>query len=176
MPLAVGNWWEYQVTEERSFTPPQSYKVKYEITATRPHCRACPAYVIEVTKDGTPQLHIMAWGRGATYLERGSSEAILIWDTISIGDWTETGLVVDFPLQCVSRGGAVPPGGSDYVVLYFETENEYKPETWREGYVGNVGLLDYYYTYKEYDTSTPPKLVEWRTVTYELADYNVNYE
>jgi hypothetical protein len=177
MPLGVGNWWEYQVTVETKGSPQRTYKVKYEITATKPNYKGRLAYVIEVTEDGTPQPNIMAYGRGAgaTYLDRGFW-AILIWDTISSGMWTETGLVVDFPLRCGGGRQTALAGSFDCVVLYFENANELKPESWREYYVENVGLVEYENYYKEYDTSIPPHLVDWRTVTYELHEYNINYE
>jgi hypothetical protein len=177
MPLQVGNEWDYRVTVEARGKATLAYKVRYRITRKLPATEGRDAYVIEVTEDGAPRPEIIALARdGATFLERGCPAA-LIWDGIAEGMWTETGLVADFPLQCIGRTRAgVPAGESDCVVLYYENESEMKPESWGECYGEDVGLVEYTNYYKEYDTSTPPQLVDWREVRYALAEYNVGRE
>jgi hypothetical protein len=177
MPLRVGNEWEYQVTVEARGKTTLTHNVRYKITRKLPATEGRDAYVIEITEDGAPQPDIMASARdGATLLDRGYWAA-LIWDEIAEGMWTETGLVVDIPLQCIGRDRpAVPAGEFDCVVLYAENESEMRPESWGEYYAEDVGLVEYTNYYKEYDTSTPPQLVDWREVRYALAEYKVGPE
>ena len=178
MPLAVGNEWEYRVTVEAKGSPTRTYNVRYEITSPKTNYKGRPvAYVIEVTEDGTPQPDVIASVQeGAAFLDRGYW-AVLIWDEIASGMWTQTGLVVDFPLQCIGRERSAVPAGEFYcVVLYLENASELKPESWREYYAEDVGLVEYVNYYKEYDTSVPPQLVDWRSVEYELTDYSIKYE
>ena len=178
MPLAVGSEWEYRVTVEAKGSPKRTYQVKYEITSTKINYKGQPvAYVIEVTEDGTPQPDVMAFAdEDAAFLYRGHW-AVLIWDEIESDMWTQTGLVVDFPLKCIGRErSAVPAGEFDCVVLNLENASEIKPESWREYYAEAVGLVEYVNYYKEYDTSIPPQLVDWRSVKYELTEYSIKYE
>lgn len=177
MPLRVGNEWAYRVTVEARGEATLAYNVRYRITRKLPATEGRDAYVIEITEDGTPRSEIMASAQdGATFLDRGY-RAVLIWDGIAEGMWTETGLVVDTPLQCIGRTRAgVPAGEFDCVMLHYENENEIKPESWGECYAEDVGLVEYTNYYKEYDTSTPPQLVDWREVRYALAEYKVGPE
>ncbi|UCH79157.1 MAG: hypothetical protein JSU81_04210 [Candidatus Coatesbacteria bacterium] len=183
MPTTVGNWWEYQVTEERSFTPPRTYKVRLEIydEETNYQNKGRLAYLIDVQKDGVPQPDLTASPvAGNTSeedrcdLERNGLFVYLMQNNIAKGTWTQTGLVVDFPLQY--RGDQIrttPAGRFDCREMFYDNGNEYRPETWNEYYAENKGLVGFYYTYKEYDTSVPPRLIDWRTVTYELLDFNI---
>lgn len=177
MPLDKGNWWEYQAVEERMFSPPEAYKLRFEITDVRENYKGRRAYVISVSKDGKPQYDLLASALDdAAYIERSGSWAYLMADSITKGTWSQTGLTVDFPLQY--RGDqrrTAPAGRFDCREMFRDNENEYKPQTWNEYYAEWIGMVGYYYTYKEYDTSTPPQLLDWRTATYDLSEFNINH-
>jgi hypothetical protein len=180
MPTDAGNWWEYQVTEEARYSPPEIYKLKLEIYEVRNNYRNTgrPAYFISVSKDGKPQFDLIASALDdACYLERYGLPAYLMQDSITKGTWTQTGLVVDFPLQYRSdQRRTVPAGRFDCREMFYENASVYKPETWNEYYAERIGLIAYYYTYKEYDTSVPPQLLDWRSVSYELLISNINHQ
>lgn len=173
-----GNKWVYQVVEESKFGPREEYKLTYEITSTKQDYEGFrTAYVITVTPQGSPPYDIHVAPEDVTcYVER-QIWSYLIANTIEIGGRTQTGLVNDIPLQCRRNVKVdVPAGkfgeGEICVELYYDNENVLEPEYWREVYALYYGLVRYENSYKKYDMVTG-ELLDWRSVTYELENYDV---
>ncbi len=181
MPTEVGNWWEYKVTVESMFSPREEYKLTMKIDETKSGYEGVPlAYVIKVTENGKPAIDIViAPVEKTCYVER-VAWAYLIADDTQVGEWSQTGLVDDHPLEYVRDVQVTvppPPGKNEKEKriareLYRDTEKEFEPETWAERFVENIGLVNYEYNFKLYQID-PFELVDWRVVKYELTDYNV---
>ncbi|NIT37274.1 MAG: hypothetical protein GTN49_12390 [candidate division Zixibacteria bacterium] len=179
MPTDVGNWWEYAVTVENMFNPREEYKLKYEITSKKNVYKGFEvAYVITVTstKEGVqPSEVIVAAGdEDKCYVER-AIWSYLIEDDVVKGGWSQTGLVVDFPLQYRRDENVVVPKGKFEKCknLHFDNGNEVEPENWDEYYAEGVGLVKYANEKKEYEDRGLLRLIDWRTETHELVDCSV---
>lgn len=175
MPTDVGNKWEYRVTVDSKYNPREEYKLIYEIKSTKQSYEGFPvAYVITVTKQGSPPSEIIAaCDDDKCYLER-TMWAYLMEDDMVVGVWTQTGLVYDEPLEYVRDVAVkVPAGEWPCRELAFDNESESKPEEWREYYAEDFGLVKYVNNYKEYKGSEPPELVDWRNEVHELVGYTV---
>lgn len=179
LPTVEGNKWEYKVTSDSMYGAPEQYKLTFEITARSDKYEEFPnAYVVTITRDGkrTGEI-IVAPGRGVCFVLR-VGWAYLIADDMQAGEWSQTGLLVDFPLEYrrdVKVGvPAEPPGGGKFACkeLFRDNEDALKPETWRELYADGVGLVCYENESKDYRPD-PFELVDWRTVRYELTAYEV---
>lgn len=175
-PTDEGNWWEYKVTVESMFSPREEYKLTLEITDTKDNYeRFRTAYVITVTKEGSPPGEIIAAPEDDDcYIER-VAWAYLIGDGMEVGEWSQTGLVGDFPLEYARDVNVKVPARKDKFKcreLYFDNGNEFKPEDWLEFYAKDVGLVYYENNFKQYQID-PFELVDWRFVKYELRDYYV---
>jgi hypothetical protein len=176
IPTDIGNRWEFRVTEESKFNPRKEYKLIYEIKSTKTSYEGFPkAYVITVTKAGVPTEIIVACEDDKCYLER-VMWAYLMEEDLVVGVWTQTGLVVDFPLEYTRDVNVtVPAGNWRCRDLARDNENEAKPEEWHEYYAEGVGLVKYENFYKEYKGSEPPELVDWRNEIHELLSYKIEH-
>jgi hypothetical protein len=175
MPTGQGNKWEYRVVEESKFNPREEYTLTYEITTVKSPYEGFPdAYVVTITRPGYPTEElVLGPSDDECYVER-AMWSYLMSDAMEIGGWSQTGLIVDFPLQYRGDSGVnVPAGSFNCRELFFDNGNEIKPESWSERYAEDVGLVKYENQYKEYQGSVPPELVDWRTVTYELRSYDI---
>ncbi len=175
-PTDEGNWWEYKVTVESMFSPREEYKLTLRITDTKDNYEGFPtAYVVTVTKEGNPPEEIVVAPDGdECYVER-VSWAYLIGDGMEVGEWSQTGLVGDFPLEYARDLKVKVPARTDRFrcrELYFDNGNEFRPESWRELYAKDVGLVFYENNFKQYQID-PFEIVDWRTVKYELKNYYV---
>jgi hypothetical protein len=176
LPTDEGNWWEYKVTVESMFNPREEYKLTLEIKETKDNYEGFPtAYVITVTKEGSsPGEIIVAPDGDDCYLER-VAWAFLIGDAMDVGEWSQTGLVGDFPLEYVRDVEVKVPAQKDEFKCreyFLDNGNEFKPESWRELYAKGVGLVYYENNFKQYQID-PFELVDWRLVKYELKGYDV---
>jgi hypothetical protein len=176
MPTDEGNWWEYKVTVESMFSPRQEYKLTLKIEETKDNYEGFPtAYVITVTKEGSsPEEITVAPYETTCYVER-VGWAFLTADVMEVGEWSQTGLVCDFPLKYQRDVEIKVPASSDRFKCreyYFDNGNEFEPETWRELYAKDVGLVYYEYDFKQYRID-PFELVDWRKVKYELKNKSV---
>jgi hypothetical protein len=179
LPTVEGNTWEYKVTADSMYGAPQEYKLTFEITARTDKFEGFPlAYVITITKNGKRAGEVVVAPRGnACYVERVWL-AYLIADDMRVGEWSQTGLIVDFPLEyrrdVKIKVPAEPPEGGKFTCkeLFLDNENALKPEMWRELYADGVGLVCYENNFKEYRID-PFELVDWRMVRYELTSYYV---
>jgi len=179
MPTDIGNWWEYAVTVESMFNPSEEYKLKYGITSTKDVYKGFEvAYVITVTstKEGVQPREIIVapTDEDKCYVER-AMWSYLIEDDIVKGVWSQTGLVADFPLLYRRDENVVVPEGSKFECknLHYDNANEVEPEYWDEYYARDVGLVKYVNEKKEYEDRSLMRLIDWRTETHELVDYNV---
>lgn len=175
----IKNKWVYQVVEEGKFSPREEYKLTYEITSTRRDYEEFPgtAYVITVTRQGSPPYDVIAAADDVTCYLKRRMWSYLIANSIEIGGWTQTGLVNDFPLRYRRNVKVTVPAGTFgeneiCVELYFDNENEVEPEYWLEDYARYYGLVRYENSYTKYDRATGDP-VDWRRVTYELVSYDV---
>ncbi len=180
MPTDVGNWWEYKVTIESMFSPLDEHKLTMKINETKSGEGVPIAYVVNVTEDGQPAKDIVVAPVESTcYVER-VGWAYLIADDMQIGEWSQTGLVDDRPLEYfrdvkVTLPPAPGKSGKEKKTareFYRDTGNEFRPEAWVERFVENIGLVYYEYSIKQYQID-PFELVDWRVVKYELTAYNV---
>lgn len=181
MPTDEGNWWEYKVTVESMFSPREEYKLTLKIEETKKNYEGFPtAYVITVTREGYPPEEITVAPYETTcYVER-VGWAFLTADVMEVGEWLQTGLVVDFPLEygrdVKIKVPAEPPGAGEKRFkcreYFLDNGNEFKPEKWRELYAKDVGLIYYENDFKQYQID-PFELVDWRIVKYELKNYFV---
>jgi hypothetical protein len=180
MPTTVGNQWEYKVVVESMFNPREEYKLTMKIEDTKSSEGVPLAYVVSVTEDGKPAKDIVvAPVEDVCYVER-VGWAYLIADDMQIGEWSQTGLIDDRPLEYVRDVKVtVPPapGKSEKEKktareLCRDTGNEFEPEAWAERFVDGIGLVYYEYNFKQYQID-PFELVDWRVVKYELTAYNV---
>ncbi|MEE9456062.1 MAG: hypothetical protein V3W11_02800 [bacterium] len=176
LPTALNNWWEYKVTVESMFSPREEYKLTLEIKDTKDNYEGFPtAYVITVTKEGSsPEEIIVAPDGDDCYVER-VAWAYLIGDAMYVGEWSQTGLVGDFPLEYVRDVEIKVPAQKDEFrcrEYFLDNGNEFKPESWRELYAKDVGLVYYENNFKQYQID-PFELVDWRVVKYELKGYDV---
>jgi hypothetical protein len=176
LPTALDNWWEYKVTVESMFSPREEYKLTLEIKETKDNYEGFPTvYVITVTEEGSPSREIIAGPEGdKCYIER-VSWAYLVGDVMDVGEWSQTGLVGDFPLEYVGDVEVKVPAQTDKFKCReysLDNGNEFKPESWRELYAKDVGLVYYENDFKQYRID-PFEPVDWRVVKYELKDYYV---
>jgi hypothetical protein len=180
LPTDLGNQWEYKVTVESMSSPREEYKLTMKIEDTKNSEGVPLAYVVSVTEDGRPARDIIVAPVVDTcYVER-VGWAYLIADDMQIGEWSQTGLVDDRPLEYVRDVKVtVPPApgksGKEKKIareLYRDTENEFEPEMWAERFVENIGPVYYEYNFKRYQID-PFELVDWRVVKYELTAYNI---
>jgi hypothetical protein len=176
MPTDEGNWWEYKVTVESMFSPRDEYKVRMEITETKDNYEGFPtAYVITVTKEGSPPEEITVAPSDTTcYLER-VGWAFLTADAMEVGEWSQTGLICDFPLEYGRDVWIKVPARKDRFKCreyYFDNGHEFRPEKWRELYTDDLGLVYYEYDFKQYQID-PFELIDWRIVKYELKNSHV---
>lgn len=177
LPTDLGNRWEYKVTVESMFSPRDEYKLTLEIKETKNNYYEGfrDAYVITVTKEGAPPEEIVAAPYEKTcYLER-AGWAFLAADVMEVGEWSQTGLVADFPLEYRRDVNIKTPAGKDEFncrEYSYDNGNEFKPESWRELYAEKVGLVYYENDFKQYRVD-PFELTDWRSVKYELTGYEV---
>jgi hypothetical protein len=181
LPTVEGNSWEYKVTADSMYGAPEEYKLTFEITARRDTNDEFPlAYVITITKNGRPagEVVVAAWGNACFVMRVG--RACLIEDGMQVGEWSQTGFIVDFPLEyrrdVKIKVPAEPPKAGEKKFrcreFFRDNENALIPEMWRELYADGVGLVCYENNFKEYRVD-PFELVDWRMVTYELTSYHV---
>ncbi len=176
LPTDLGNWWEYKVTVESMFSPREEYKLTLEMKDTKDNYEGFPTvYIITVTKEGSsPEEIIVAPDGDDCYVER-VAWAYLIGDAMYVGEWSQTGLVGDFPLEYGRDVEVKVPAQRDKFrcrEYFLDNGNEFKPESWRELYAKDVGLVYYENDFKQYQID-PFELVDWRVVKYELKGYNV---
>ena len=176
MPTDLGNRWEYKVTVESMFSPRDEYKLTLEIKEIKKDYEGFrDAYVITVTKEGYPPEEIVAAPYEETcYLER-VGWAFLAADVMEVGEWSQTGLVADFPLEYRRDVDIKAPVRKDSFKCReysYDNGNEFKPETWRELYAEKVGLVYYENDFKQYRVD-PFEIIDWRSVKYELTGYEV---
>jgi hypothetical protein len=176
MPTDEGNWWEYKVTVESMFSPREEYKLTLKIEETKNNYEGFPtAYVITLTKEGSPSEEIIVAPSETTcYVER-VAWAFLAADAMQYGEWTQTGLVCDFPLEYQRDVQIKVPASEDKFKCreyYYDNDKEFEPEKWRELYAKDVGLVYYENEFKQYQID-PFELVDWRKVKYELKNYSV---
>ncbi|HUV85747.1 MAG TPA: hypothetical protein VMX79_01385 [bacterium] len=179
LPTVEGNKWEYKVTADSMYGAPEEYKLTFEITARTDRYKEFPlAYVITITRDGRPAGGVDVAASGNACFVKRVGWACLIEDGMLVGEWSQTGLIVDFPLEyrrdVKIKVSAEPPEGGKFTCkeLFLDNENALKPETWRELYADGVGLVCYENDFKEYRVD-PFELVDWRMVRYELTSYYV---
>jgi phage pi2 protein 07 len=174
MPTDVGNRWEYKVTVDSMFNPREEYKLTYEMKSTKNPYEGFPAgYIVTITKEGgSPEEIIAAPFEKKCYLER-VRWAFLAEDDMKVGEWSQTGLIVDFPLEYRRDVEVtVPSGKFKCRELFFDNGNEFRPEKWSELYAENVGLVYYENDFKQYQVE-PFELIDSRLVKYEIIEYNV---
>jgi hypothetical protein len=179
LPTVVGNKWEYKVTVDSKYNPREEYKLTFEITKANSGYEGFPfAYVVAVTKEGgLPEQLNVAPEDDKCYVER-VGWAYLLEDDVKVGEWSQSGLIVDTPLEyrrdVEIEVPAKPPQSEKFKCkeLFFDNGKEFKPETWRELYADGVGLVYYENNFKQYRID-PFELVDWRLVTYELFYYDV---
>ena len=176
LPLQIGNKWVFDVKVDTRYEPPSQYELAYEVTAVKRNYKdVAQSYVITVTKDGKPHTEITAaYDDDAVYLDR-AIWSYLIADGMTKGGWTQTGLVDTSPLIYSRDEDVEVPAGSfaGCRVLSFENGSEYNPATWEEFYARGTGLVYYKYTAKEYESSPPYSLLDWRVVEYRLKSFTV---
>ncbi len=176
LPTAVGNEWVYKVSVESKYDPPDQYTLTYKITTTKKNYNGyATAYVITITKDGSPYGEITAVpDADAAYVER-AMWSYVIADGMKLGGWSQSGLVYTGPMT-YARDEAITVPAGDFPAcraLVFDNADQFRPEIWTEDYAEDVGLVSYYDNYKEYESSPPYGLLDWRTVTYQLESYDV---
>ncbi len=179
LPTVVGNKWEYNVTVDSKFSPRREYKLTFEITEAKTGDLDVPrAYVITVTPEsGLPEQLTVAAADDKCYVER-AGWAYLLEDDMKVGVRSQTGLIVDRPLEyrrdVEIKAPTRPPQPAIFKCreLFYDNGQEFKPETWRELYADGVGLVYYENKFKQYRVD-PFELVDWRVVTYELTSYDV---
>lgn len=176
LPLQVGNTWVYDVNVDTRFEPPSQYELTYEVTGVKRNYKdAATSYVISVTKNGQPYGEITAtYEDDAVNLDR-AIWSFLIADGMKKGGWSQTGLIDSFPLQYSRDEDVEVPAGTfaGCRVLSYENGSEYHPAGWEESYARGTGLVYYKYTAKEYESSPPYSLLDWRVVEYSLKSYTV---
>ena len=179
LPTVEGNRWEYKVTADSMYGAPEEYKLTFEITARTDRYDEFPlAYVITITRNGRQEGEVVVAPSGNACFVKRVGRACLIEDDMQVGEWSQTGLIVDFPLEyrrdVKIKVPAEPPEGGKFTCkeLFLDNENALKPEMWRELYAAGVGLVCYENDFKEYRVD-PFELVDWRMVTYELTSYHV---
>ena len=98
----------------------------------------------------------------------------LVEDEMVVGAWTQTGLVVETPLEYTRDVNVKVPAG-EWQCREFSKDNEkeFTPEEWNEYYAEGVGLVKYTNYYKEYMGSEPPELVDWRNEEHVLVSYEI---
>ncbi|MEE8640366.1 MAG: hypothetical protein V3T41_08150 [bacterium] len=181
LPTVEGNKWEYKVTADSMYGAPEEYKLTFEITGRTDQYDEFPlAYVITITRNGRQAGEVIVAPSGNACFVKRVGRACLIEDEMQVGEWSQTGLIVDFPLEyrrdVKIKVPAEPPeaGKEKFKCREFfrDNENALKPEMWRELYAVGVGLVYYENNFKEYRID-PFELVDWRMVTYELTSYHV---
>jgi hypothetical protein len=176
MPLTVGNKWVYEVTTQTKYEPAAVNDYTFEVTATKRNYKGyTSAYIISITKDGNPAGELTAVNdNDAVYLDRAIWSYVMGED-MAVGGWTQTGFVNEEPLQYLrSETIAVPAGEfGDCRSLLADNNNEFTPESWKECYAKGVGLVYYINNHKEYESTVPYNLIDWRTVEYQLKSYVV---
>jgi hypothetical protein len=179
LPTVEGNKWEYKVTADSMYGALEEYKLTFEITARTDIYDEFPlAYVITITRNGRQAGEVFVAPSGTACFVKRVGRACLIKDGMRMDEWSQTGLIVDFPLEyrrnVKIKVPAEPPEGGKFTCkeLFLDNGNEMKPETWRELYAVGVGMVYYENDFKEY-RGDPYELVDWRMVTYELTSYYV---
>lgn len=174
MPLTVGNKWIYEVTTQTKYEPAIVNQYTFEVTATKRNYKGyASAYVISVLKDGSPLGELTAINdNDAVYLDR-AMWSFVMGEGMEVGGWTQTGFVHEAPLQYLrSEMISVPAGDFDGCrALLTDNNNEFTPESWKECYAKDIGLVYYVNNFKEYESTVPYNLIDWRTVEYELKSY-----